>query len=254
MIFKRAVAKLRAQDWTAITIELLIVILGVFIGTLVANWNQERESKVETHRLLIQLKPEIDRIVDFSVNTQDYYATTRIFAQTALKGWARDPSVSDSQFVIAAYQASQVHGVNASPSWGLVFGGDQFRNIDDLGIRGPLGQLMTFDTDNLNVSFVTTPYRADVRAVIPDDIQEAIRKACGDKFRRDTADLSLPPTCDIVLDPEEAGTTAAELRSHPELAGELRSHLGIISGVLNQVARYKFLGETLQKKLAGLEA
>ena len=32
MIFKRAVARLRAQDWTAISIELLIVIVGVFIG------------------------------------------------------------------------------------------------------------------------------------------------------------------------------------------------------------------------------
>lgn len=66
MIFKRAVAKLRAQDWTAIGVELAIVVLGVFIGTWVANWNQERESRAETHHLLIQLKPEIDRIVDYS--------------------------------------------------------------------------------------------------------------------------------------------------------------------------------------------
>lgn len=32
MIFRRAVAKLRAQDWTAITIELVIVTLGVLIA------------------------------------------------------------------------------------------------------------------------------------------------------------------------------------------------------------------------------
>ena len=39
MIFKRAVAKLRAQDWAAIAIELGIVVLGVFIGVQAANWN-----------------------------------------------------------------------------------------------------------------------------------------------------------------------------------------------------------------------
>ena len=46
MIFRRAVAKLRAQDWSAIVIELGIVILGVFIGTWVANWNQERAAQL----------------------------------------------------------------------------------------------------------------------------------------------------------------------------------------------------------------
>ena len=39
MIFKRAAAKLKAQDWTAIGIELVIVIIGVFIGTQVSNSN-----------------------------------------------------------------------------------------------------------------------------------------------------------------------------------------------------------------------
>jgi hypothetical protein len=36
MVFKRAVAGLRAQDWIAITIELAIVVVGVFIGIQVA--------------------------------------------------------------------------------------------------------------------------------------------------------------------------------------------------------------------------
>ena len=42
MIFKRFAANLRAQNWFAIGVELGIVILGVFIGTLVANANQQR--------------------------------------------------------------------------------------------------------------------------------------------------------------------------------------------------------------------
>lgn len=37
MFFKRTAARLRTQDGLAITIELAIVIIGVFIGTQVAN-------------------------------------------------------------------------------------------------------------------------------------------------------------------------------------------------------------------------
>ena len=40
MIYKRAIAKLRAQDWFAIFVEFAIVVAGVFVGTWVANLNQ----------------------------------------------------------------------------------------------------------------------------------------------------------------------------------------------------------------------
>jgi hypothetical protein len=54
MIYRRAAAKLRAQDWMAITIELGIVILGVFIGTWVANRNQEAVERREAERMVSQ--------------------------------------------------------------------------------------------------------------------------------------------------------------------------------------------------------
>ena len=61
MIYKRVAARLRAQDWLAITIELGIVIVGVFIGTWEANWNQERAAQRDTKALLRELGPELRR-------------------------------------------------------------------------------------------------------------------------------------------------------------------------------------------------
>jgi len=253
MIFKRVYAKLRAQDWSAIAIEFAIVVLGVFVGTWVANWNQERLSKAETHRLLVQLKPEVDRIIDFATNTRAYYATSHRFGDTAFKGWAGDPSVSDREFVIAAYQASQIHGLSSNPSWALIFGGDQLRNVDDLTIRRPLGRLMTFNVEQLNVNNIATPYRSNVRAIIPDDIQIAIRRSCGDQLDVETSDLRLPETCDIALDPARTAQTAADLRAHPELVGQLRSHFGIVAGFVNSVLQYENLALRLKQRLANLE-
>ena len=42
MIYKRVGARLKAQDWLAIAIELIIVVAGVFIGMQVSNWNADR--------------------------------------------------------------------------------------------------------------------------------------------------------------------------------------------------------------------
>ena len=49
MILSRVIAHVREQDWTAIGIDFLIVVLGVFLGIQLGNWNaaridQKRES------------------------------------------------------------------------------------------------------------------------------------------------------------------------------------------------------------------
>ena len=43
MIFKRAIAKLRAQNWIAITIELVIVAVGVLIALAAQQWAESRD-------------------------------------------------------------------------------------------------------------------------------------------------------------------------------------------------------------------
>jgi hypothetical protein len=45
MILRRLGERLRQQDWFAVTIELVLVMVGVFLGIQVANWNEERKAR-----------------------------------------------------------------------------------------------------------------------------------------------------------------------------------------------------------------
>ena len=90
----------------AITIEIGIVVIGVFTGTQFSNWNSDRLERIETRRMLTQLQPELRGLISFSTSTSDYYKISRRYAAIALAGWKRDPKVDDRAFVIAAYQAS----------------------------------------------------------------------------------------------------------------------------------------------------
>ena len=38
-------SRLRAHDWTAATIELLIVVVGILIAMQVSNWNEDRHDR-----------------------------------------------------------------------------------------------------------------------------------------------------------------------------------------------------------------
>lgn len=239
---RRIWSAIRRWNWQHVLVELLIVVVGVFLGMQVSNWNDERREQRELAQLLEQLRPEVERVIDGNQNLVDYYTTTQNYAQTALAGWRGDASVSDEQFVIAAYQASQIIGSSVSSEvWATIFGSEMVPRIADPELRHALGSVLIFDTDSIGWAMLRTEYRADVRGILPEDIQAAIRDACGDNFGRDGDDATsftysrLPPACDLDL-PDARFTEAARLlRANPQLPVELRRHLAEVSTFLTNV-------------------
>ena len=251
MIFKRAVAKLRAQDWVAITIEVVIVIIGVFIGTQVANWNEERLERRETQRMVARLKPELQNLLAFYASARQYYGLTRRYATVAMAGWRNDPRVSDRDFVIAAYQASQNYATSINNgTWATIFGADRLNRIDDPAIRENLSYLMYADTTPINNATVDTPYRHNVRRIIPVEIQDAIRAKCGDRSPPNRPELFyLPEQCDLAIDRMAAAKGAAALRAHPELADDLRWHTAAEASFLSNIETWETKTRTLAARI-----
>ena len=56
MILRRVIAHFRKQEWTAIAIDFVIVVLGVFVGMQVNNWNEAAQSRAEEAAVLEQLR------------------------------------------------------------------------------------------------------------------------------------------------------------------------------------------------------
>ena len=239
MFVRRLTTSFKDQHWMTIAIELVIVIIGVFIGTEVANWNQARLQRAATNRLLEQWRPELRNQLEFFDSARTYFATSKHYADQAFAGWDNDPKISDNQFVIAAYQASQIYGIGINAqNWTMVFGGDQLRDIDDPRIRRDLGVVLTADYEPVQFNAVATPYREHVRQVIPAALQDQIRAQCGDRnIEKEGAQflVILPPSCPLKLDPAAAAQAAATLRAHPELVKELNWHLAAIAVYLTNV-------------------
>jgi hypothetical protein len=240
MILRRLTENLRAQNWTAIIIEFLIVILGVFLGIQVSNWNEERLEKRETDRMLVQLVPELQSQLQYFDDVRAYYGVTRRYAEQAFAGWNGASGVSDEQFVIAAYQASQITGIGTNAeNWALTFGGEQLRNIDDADVRRNLEVILTSDYGPIALNAAASPYREQVRRVIPISVQDNIRRNCGDRFGTGHVGfvrVSLPDACGLKIPAAEAANIAAALRARPDLARELTWHLAGVAVVLTNVS------------------
>ena len=60
MILRRIADHLKQQHWTGVFIELVIVILGVFIGMQVQDWNAARIARTELNQQLISLRMQLE--------------------------------------------------------------------------------------------------------------------------------------------------------------------------------------------------
>ena len=71
MILRRLATSIRKQDWFTVFIETLIVVLGVFLGLQVNNWNEARRDRADEASLLERLHPEIVRVEQSSARVRE---------------------------------------------------------------------------------------------------------------------------------------------------------------------------------------
>jgi hypothetical protein len=63
-ILRRFSSRLRNHDWTAVLIEMVIVVAGVFLGIQAANWNEARQDRREEQRVYKQLIEDLNADLD----------------------------------------------------------------------------------------------------------------------------------------------------------------------------------------------
>ncbi len=61
MLLRRITEHVKAQNWTAVALDFFIVVVGVFIGIQVSNWNDTQSSKAELRTSLERLDKEVSQ-------------------------------------------------------------------------------------------------------------------------------------------------------------------------------------------------
>ena len=92
MRFRRISEHIRQQDWTAVTLDFLIVVIGVFVGLQVANWNESRAEDRREIAYLERLSKEFD-VVEARVTRAIAVGETRQRATKAvIHAWETGPN------------------------------------------------------------------------------------------------------------------------------------------------------------------
>lgn len=67
MLLRRITQHMKNQNWFAVFLDFLIVVVGVFIGIQVANWNAERQIQNQENSLVERLYEEV-KVVDIELD------------------------------------------------------------------------------------------------------------------------------------------------------------------------------------------
>jgi hypothetical protein len=228
MIFRRFLQRLKQHQWGAIATELVIVIIGVFIGMQVSNWNEERETSqkaaVFTARLIEDLRKEAwgyESIVAYNreVNKNQRQALDAISGEIAL---------SDEQFLISAYRSTQyIYNVRFRATYDELVSTGTISLIADQQLRETAISIFTTPLlDQITQRGMESAYRTLFRENVPAEIQEALLARCGDHYATvlDYASIvgAIDYPCTLGLPAEKVRAAANALKALPRLVPALQ--------------------------------
>lgn len=217
------------HNWFAVTVDLGIVIAGVFLGTQVNNWNQARIDLARADEYRDRLADELDFDSRQYALQAAYYRQAQNFGFQALADLEGTKRMSDSDFLVAAYQLTQIDITSAKTG--------VYEEMAAAGLTDRLGDVetqqrasdfyLTVKVAQQNIE-TTFPYRTLLREVMPYSIQSSISRRCGDRnvyYNDRLVGITLVDPCLFRIDPALAKGAARELRSLPDLKRQMTRYI-----------------------------
>ena len=130
MLLRRVIEHVKAQNWTAVAIDFLIVVVGVFIGIQVSNWNDARAERVQESAILAQLHDEFSEIHEAltkQVSIRQGYVEDLERLVAALENTGPVPEESDIKRALVAARSTGRRPAESSAYLQLTANGDLAR-------------------------------------------------------------------------------------------------------------------------------
>jgi hypothetical protein len=228
MILRRMTQALKVQNWTAIVIEFVLLVVGVFLGMQVSNWNQEREQRNKAAAFTARLREDIRYELWAEQSIIEYYGAARRHAGLALDALSGRRPTTDEQFLISAYRATQIQtNPRARATYDELVSTGTIGLIADSGLRSAAIAYFTSDFyETTATKSQESEYRRLFRESVPYDLQDTLLARCGDRKIKalDYASLAhqLDFQCTLGMPAESVAKAAAALRAQPRLLPALR--------------------------------
>jgi len=160
LILRRFVNNIKKQDWFSVLLELVIVILGIYLGFQVTEWQANHEAEVAESRLLLRLGEDLKNLE--SENNKVIVALSKQLNRfEATLDFARNPDSWKRDYTFWRKQLQPIMGYPAPvvklPVYEEIVATAQLSNIKNHSFRSALTRFShkLNNTDKSNGEFLT---------------------------------------------------------------------------------------------------
>ena len=117
MLLRRMIEHVRKQDWFAVAIDFVVVVVGVFLGIQLGNWNDERVFDNHERTLLLELRAEIAQGIELTNGWREYLDIVSEAGARSIAYLDSDLPCGDDcwERIIDFFHASQFISVDLDP-------------------------------------------------------------------------------------------------------------------------------------------
>jgi hypothetical protein len=243
-MLRHVVSHLRRQDWTAIVIELIVVVVGVFIGVQASNWNENRQTDAKATDYSQRLRADLrEEAWGYAMNI-GYFDQVLTSAKRAADALTGKTPLSSEALLIAAYRATQSNGnTRRRATYDELISTGEIGLIHDAALRDLAMRVYTDPViDQITQDGQHSEYRKEFRMAIPYDVQLALADKCGDHVvpvgnYEDIAHV-LDYPCVTELSPAAIEAADAILKKNPRIVPLLQLRIADIGTDLGNFTVY----------------
>jgi hypothetical protein len=223
MLLRRVIKHVREQNWFAVGIDFLIVVIGVFVGIQMANWNEARLEHKRAQGYLERLSGDLAQEIVSIDQRLAYVGRSIEYGEAALR-WAEDGTLAEGsawQTVLSFFQASRILPYSpVDTTYQEMLAAGQLGLVRDVDLRAALTEYFVSGTlPRADYILRLNPdYRSHVRGLTPHRIARYISSECFNIT--DIRTVTTTP-CEAPIDEAEAGEVLRRYADAPSLMVEL---------------------------------
>ena len=242
----------RTRRFSDLAAELIIVIVGVFIGIQVSNWNDARLDRIRAHSYLERIRDDLDTDIN------NYEDRLRLWDKVSAYGAdvldnvnaGDEDGLSEWDLLLAYFQASQItEFLTTRITYDELKGEGELGLIRDLELRKQLASYYT-NADNPVLS-ERPAYREHVRGLIPLHIQSYIWKSCYSII----GETQIFRDCEAPIARKDSADLIEMLGENTQLVSELRYWMSTLQVALligaDRTEAAKKLRKLVDEKIEG---
>ena len=226
-------SRLRAYDWMAVVIELLVVVVGILIALEVSNWNQDRLDHGRADGYYRRLHAELTSDQHSIDTALSFWKRVSSYGEAAIANGETGALVGGSNWktVLAWYQASQLMPFELQDTtYTEMRDGGGLVLIEQEGLRKRLADYYRLSGTGITASILRLDpvYRVQIRGLTPWRVQQYIWSHC---FRLGKTGIAADQhliDCTAPISEAEAAAILVTYRHSSTLLQNLRSWMSAL--------------------------